>query len=113
MDFSYTSGITRLSSNVPPYLRILPLKALHIFASTANINDTFWNSISGFSNLSDEGDNDGLSWLEPSSEHCHDEQFGFRHFVHPFYIYFHYYSTIHCSVPEKCSKFFTRSRNRF
>ncbi|CAL5970227.1 Hypothetical_protein [Hexamita inflata] len=44
IDFSYTvplqrrtSGITRLSPYVPPYLRILPLNALHIFASTANV----------------------------------------------------------------------------
>ncbi|CAL5979471.1 Hypothetical_protein [Hexamita inflata] len=68
MDFSYTvplqqrtSGITRLSPYVPPYLRILPLNALHIFASTANVTSRtqvaflYWNSISGFSNLSDEG----------------------------------------------------------
>ncbi|CAL6094756.1 Hypothetical_protein [Hexamita inflata] len=44
MDFLYTvpfqrrtSGITRLSPYVPPYLRILPLNTLHIFASTANL----------------------------------------------------------------------------
>ncbi|CAL5990004.1 Hypothetical_protein [Hexamita inflata] len=43
IDFSYTvplqrrtSGITRLSPYVPPYLRILPLNALHTFASTAS-----------------------------------------------------------------------------
>ncbi|CAL6054663.1 Hypothetical_protein [Hexamita inflata] len=44
IDFSYTvplqrrtNGITRLSPYVPPYLRILPLNALHIFASIANV----------------------------------------------------------------------------
>ncbi|CAL6021844.1 Hypothetical_protein [Hexamita inflata] len=99
IDFSYTvplqrrtSGITRLSPYVPPYLRILPLNALHLFASTVNVTSRtqvaflYWNSISGFSNLSDEGrlpwalspgegDDDGLSWSGYGSPCSHGALF--------------------------------------